>query len=618
MRFLHTRELTFHEFHGNKIPEYAILSHTWGDEEVTHQEMMNLNNVVRAKSGFAKISQFLVEARDRYYNYAWIDTCCIDKGSSAELTEAINSMYNWYRNAGTCFVHISDVHSNECEIINASTVDESYPGQSELLRRLLISPKLIFPRRLKESRWFRRGFTLQELVASRHRRFFSRDWKEIQVTIEHLASITSIPQRVLRFGLTDDICVAQKMCWASTRETTRTEDIAYCLLGIFDVNMPLLYGEGAKAFLRLQEEIIRRSDDETIFLWRESNAKPHACRGLLARHPSEYAHCANMTRHHGLPTEPLPYSLTNTGLQMSLRLVPVQESLFGSDVSHLERLALTHDPKQLFVPILHCGQNDDINQIVSIILLKIGHSGNHFTRISPDHVGRLDVRYLLDKSSGQHEKKLGYEIISSDPISAENFYCVPLIQHIYISQPLRSGNIRLNQGVSGFLFDTDESVDVDYTNKCEGMTPWANNILDSLPMRSGCCGALHVKYRPQPFTSLNLHLIIGITRKPGNHQNFLWGLAFSKCLGRDKIGDCDQYLPPNTALFEKVLPIMYRERLIAKVELTAFFIKTAMDQAARVDLQDSQKVLGARVDLQENQKVLGSLSLEPNMDEELD
>ena len=184
-------------------------------------------------------------ARRDGYRYIWIDSSCIDKASSSELSEAINSMYNWYRGAQVCYAFLSDV----------STSDDIGAGGSEFRR----------------SRWFTRGWTLQELIAPRVVVFLSRDWKGLG-TKDALADLISCITHINRGILThetslSDESVAERMRWAASRQTTRVEDGAYSLLGIFEITMPTLYGEGRYAFRRLQEEILRRIPDQSLFAW---------------------------------------------------------------------------------------------------------------------------------------------------------------------------------------------------------------------------------------------------------------------------------------------------------------------------------------------------------------
>lgn len=171
-------------------------------------------------------------------------SCCIDKTSSAELTEAINSMFRWYKKSEVCYVYLSDVSS--CDYILEQ---------------------------FKKARWFQRGWTLQELIAPDNVIFYSKEWHQFGTKAglsAFISDITNIGPLFLDSENLASASIAQKMSWASKRETSRPEDIAYCLLGIFDVNMPLIYGEGTKAFLRLQEEIMTTYPyDFTIFAWGE-------------------------------------------------------------------------------------------------------------------------------------------------------------------------------------------------------------------------------------------------------------------------------------------------------------------------------------------------------------
>ncbi len=244
MRLLNTTTLTLSEF-VRDIPPYAILSHTWGDEEVSHQEIGCAER--DKKKGFAKILGCCQLARNDGLEWAWIDTCCIDKTSSAELSEAINSMFVWYRDAHVCYVYLQDVPDPESQA--------SFPRNE-----------------FCSARWFTRGWCLQELIAPSVVEFYTVGWCDIGTKLglcDIIQEITAIPRPVLlrTRGALEDCNIAQKMSWASTRETTRIEDEAYCLLGIFGVNMPMLYGEGHRAFQRLQQEIIGTTDDVSFLLW---------------------------------------------------------------------------------------------------------------------------------------------------------------------------------------------------------------------------------------------------------------------------------------------------------------------------------------------------------------
>lgn len=226
MRLIHCESLRLEEFFGSSIPKYAILSHTWASEEVSFTAFATNLTAARSKLGFRKIDFTCQQAIAEGLEYAWVDTACINKSSSAELSEAINSMYNWYKEASVCYAYLSDVTNNG------------------------------FAEEFSKTRWFQRSWTLQELIAPDKVIFFDSAWNELGSKKDHarlIHDITQIDEEVLTADtLTADTgpnslhvyCIAKRMAWASQRETTRIEDMAYCLLGIFNVNMPLLYGEG--------------------------------------------------------------------------------------------------------------------------------------------------------------------------------------------------------------------------------------------------------------------------------------------------------------------------------------------------------------------------------------
>jgi hypothetical protein len=225
------------------IPPYAILSHTWGvdGEEVTFEDLTE--HTCKNKAGYAKIRFCQQQAAIDGLQYFWIDTCCIDKSSSAELTEAINSMFRWYQNAAKCYVYLSDVSALEYVAKDQSSI-------------------VTWEAAFQKSRWFTRGWTLQELLAPASVEFFSLEGNRLgdKRSMEQLVQkITEIPVRALRGTPLSDFSVTERISWTEKRQTTRREDRAYCLLGIFDIHIPLIYGEGDKAFVRLKREIKKRS-----------------------------------------------------------------------------------------------------------------------------------------------------------------------------------------------------------------------------------------------------------------------------------------------------------------------------------------------------------------------
>ncbi|KIW70282.1 hypothetical protein PV04_02567 [Phialophora macrospora] len=305
IRLMDTTTLQMRVFVGESIPKYAILSHTWvEDEEVNFQEMTAIacdrRRPATLKSGYRKILSTCEKARRHNINYVWVDTCCIDKSSSAELSEAINSMFKWYRNAEVCYVFLSDLEP------------ESYVELA-----------------MKSCRWFKRGWTLQELIAPEYLRFYNRNWEFVGTKSElssTVCAITGVDQVVLTdCTFLPGIPVARRMFWASQRTTTRTEDLTYCLLGIFDVNMPLLYGEGDKAFIRLQEEIIKRSNDLSIFwsfpstsaadLHERKYLRDYLCRDLFATAPRDFSKSGDIFPDYLHSGHIRDFALTNNGIR---------------------------------------------------------------------------------------------------------------------------------------------------------------------------------------------------------------------------------------------------------------------------------------------------------------
>jgi hypothetical protein len=220
------------------IPAYAILSHTWGrdDEEVTFKDIQDHPEQAKSKAGYRKIEFCGKQAASDGLGYFWVDTCCIDKSNNAELAEAINSMFRWYRNAAKCYVYLADVSMG-----SQDNVDQA----------------------LQNSRWFTRGWTLQELIAPGSVEFFSSDDKRLgdKKSLEQLLfNITGVALAALRGDSLDSFSVEQRMAWAEKRTTKKEEDKAYSLLGIFNTFMPPIYGEGTEhAFYRLNEEIKKRA-----------------------------------------------------------------------------------------------------------------------------------------------------------------------------------------------------------------------------------------------------------------------------------------------------------------------------------------------------------------------
>jgi hypothetical protein len=318
MRLLHAKDLVFDEFFDDNCPDYAILSHRWFSqkEELTYRDF--LDGKKRETKGWAKITATCDKALAHKYDWIWVDTCCIDKTSSAELTEAINSMFRWYQNAKECYVYLYDV-----------TWEEKYDNSSAQSSTTHLSPSTAASSKLtgspasrqsfRNSDWHTRGWTLQELLAPQNVIFYDKDWRFIgkkEKLAADIAAATGIRLECLFHNWAlSAACIAERMSWAATRKCSRVEDMAYSLLGIFNVNMPLLYGEGKKAFLRLQEEIVKKSDDESIFAW--CSKIPDF--GLLAPAAAAFKESGDIRSWAWEDDEVRrPYAMTNKGLEVHL------------------------------------------------------------------------------------------------------------------------------------------------------------------------------------------------------------------------------------------------------------------------------------------------------------
>jgi hypothetical protein len=241
-------KLTFREFAGADVPAYAILSHTWGPatEEVSFQDLEL--GTSKEKSGYRKILFCEKQAATDGLHYFWVDTCCIDKRNNTELTKAINSMFRWYGSAARCYVYLSDVPTS------GSPNEEVQQN--------------VWEAKFRKSRWFTRGWTLQELLAPAAVQFYSSHGKYLgdkQSLVRIIHETTGISVTALQGHPLESFSVTERMAWAAKRQTTEEEDAAYCLLGIFNTFMPLIYGEGRDSALkRLQREVDGRPPTGTL------------------------------------------------------------------------------------------------------------------------------------------------------------------------------------------------------------------------------------------------------------------------------------------------------------------------------------------------------------------
>ncbi|KAI6823709.1 hypothetical protein KC340_g994 [Hortaea werneckii] len=332
MRLINTETLDMREFLPAYIPRYAILSHRWQEEEVSFKQYIKRHKYpeIQQLKGFAKIVQLCRIARERQMEWAWIDTCCIDSRSSAELSEAINSMWQWYADADECYIYLCDVHMQD--------------DFSDVLAQV------------EKSEWFTRGWTLQELIAPRYRVFFTSAWMAIGVvslwqdarasekssrdlsgveesskSLQHVVSRTSkVPSSYLLVRDVVSSSIGERISWSASRQTSRPEDVAYSLMGLLEVNMPMLYGEGKeKAFVRLQLELIKKSRDTSLLAWqlpliKKETSDRHGS-GLLASSPARFANFGrSLSRNYdywgftmvGRELSLAPYKMTNRGLHL--------------------------------------------------------------------------------------------------------------------------------------------------------------------------------------------------------------------------------------------------------------------------------------------------------------
>ncbi|OPB46915.1 hypothetical protein A0O28_0070390 [Trichoderma guizhouense] len=366
MRLLKTDTLEFRDFDYGNIPQYAILSHRWGSEELTLQEM---EAGVINKHGYKKVQQFCSRAKADGFDYGWVDTCCINKTSSAELSEAINSMYLWYYQAERCYAYLVDV-----------------PSKSNI----------------EDSEWFARGWTLQELVAPSEVYFVDEHWNDLGTKrdLQQVVSkCTGIPINILSGD--DDLetaSIAQRMSWAANRKTQRLEDRAYSLMGIFGINMPLLYGEGERAFIRLQEEIMKVSDDHSIFAWESSDSRG----GILATSPEAFKDSKNIIpfNHFNDPNDSSTMEVMRISSRYYLLVAPILVKLLLDNGAKVD----FKDEKFVETPLLIAAEKG-LEDIVELLLDK-GADVNSFDRPNDTPLGVASkaghygtVKLLLDNGA---------------------------------------------------------------------------------------------------------------------------------------------------------------------------------------------------------------------------
>ncbi|KAK7965197.1 hypothetical protein PG988_010201 [Apiospora saccharicola] len=357
MRLIDCETLELKEFNEIDVPEYVILSHTWGSEEVSFEEMTSpAKGRHRAKEGFHKISLFASVAARHDFRYIWVDTCCIRKDSSSELSEAINSMYTWYKNARRCYVYLNDVDSDSEE-------------------------------EFKRCRWLSRGWTLQELIAPEDVFFYSKHGEMLFAKEHRLGELSALT------GISQEHCVENEMGGKEGNDEAR----GYGLLFAWDTRCQYadaLWRGGQKAFIRLQEEVMKRSDDQSLFLWKKKEESYTTYLGLLAPSPREFVDSPDVVFAENF-FEDRPYSSTNKGISIRLDLVPSRPDADEHDV---------------YIALLNCQHpGHDAGKPIGIFLKRL--EGNQFVRIDAHRI--LDAAHphpnCFEMSSIEHRAFMIYQ-----------------------------------------------------------------------------------------------------------------------------------------------------------------------------------------------------------------
>ncbi len=320
-------------FPADDVPPYAILSHTWSDgEEVTYDEL--LSGTGKNKRGYNKIRFCGERASQDGLQYFWVDTCCINKQDKEELTYALNAMFAWYRKSQICYCYMYDVPKHDLD-----------PEHKDS--------------KFRKSRWFTRGWALQELLAPLYLIFFNCAWEEIGTKSSLkgiVADITGIAPSILVLNKGGDVSVAQRLSWAAERQTSVAADKSYCLLGLLGVNIPMKLrtsnGKGIeedeedeeKTFFRFQVQMLKTSDDQSLFCWQEPPGEKRPSAGLLARSPRHFKNCNRFYQSHERRQASKRLTFSKKGLRIRLPLIPDPDRSPGEDDVYLAIMACHKKP----------------------------------------------------------------------------------------------------------------------------------------------------------------------------------------------------------------------------------------------------------------------------------
>lgn len=394
------------------------------------------------KPGFTKIKDTCNQAWLDGYLYVWIDTCCIDNRSSSELSEAINSMYKWYELAAVCYVYLVDLR---CE---CSRLVETRAHKAIITEHVgcdVLVPELFAPEGpaktyiplptqsdlppmyedgagihqeacvscLRKCRWFSRGWTLQELIAPERLMFFGSDWnfigskRDLLCTLSDITGIDSIA--LSHRCKLEELSVAKRLSWAACRETTRIEDRAYSLLGLLNINMSLIYGEGERAITRLQEEIIRSSADSSILAW--SRGLQH---GLLTPSLSNFQACSKVILCDGA-TVAHSFELTHRGLKM--RLPILKQGRKGT--------------VRAFLGVLSCRMDDDFERVLCLHLKEQMADPTDFGETTVCSIEKCTQKCAKSETEGGSTTRL--HLIDSKRLQSAKYRTVLIPRHNFHS-----------------------------------------------------------------------------------------------------------------------------------------------------------------------------------------
>ena len=301
-------------------------------------------------------------ARTANIKWLWIDTCCIDKSSDAEMAESLRSMYRWYRNAKICYAYLYDVDSTGTvgvfDLFQASKTLRNGEDQQS---------------RSSNSVWFERGWTLQELLAPKEVCFYDFKWRVIGTKTElakDIAAVTGIDAKYLGHDRAfRKACIATKMSWLANRTTTRSEDIAYSTLGIFSISdFTPLYGEGMSAFLRLQKALVPRQD-ESLYAWEMPDSKNRLCSGWATHEwglPAPWPACFRGSAHINVDGEKSErylggFNILGPGVNVHVGRSELGGELINRKTARTLTLnCWTSDKKAVRIPIKRASKNSQL------------------------------------------------------------------------------------------------------------------------------------------------------------------------------------------------------------------------------------------------------------------